>query len=228
MTRSIGIERLGQAFLCVLLIAAKTPAHADEPSLGKRWEVTLNVRNWSALGDLQPVAGGSFDTVGFGLAGAMHWPVKQFDNSELLAGFDAGIMASDSSTPGVLNDLLVRQLFLSPSLKWMFGDNHRFSLDAGIGWHLLDIAEVDSGYGATGLEFEYWEDTAVAPYLGATWDVGAGTTKMAAVFTVALKVHFVDFGLAFDRDSLLPPTLGPSAGDLSGPVVVLQFGSAGR
>lgn len=211
----------------IALLAMLSSAYAQEPT-GTRWEVTLNLHSWSALAELRPVAGGSFDSVGVGLAGAMHWPVKQFENSELFLGFDGGIMASDSSTPGIVDDLLVRQLFLSPSIKWVIGDRRRFSLDAGIGWHLLDIAEVDSGYGATGLEFEYWEETTVAPYLGATWDVGAASTKTASAFTVGLKVHFVDFGAARDEDPLLRPTLGTNAGDLSGPIVVLQFGLVGR
>jgi len=122
---------------------------------------------------------------------------------------------------------MARRLYVTPSIKWMFGDVHRFSVDAGIGWHLLDIAEVSGGYGATTGEFEYWEDSIVAPFLGATWDVKAGVRERAA-FSVGLKLHFVDFGSPNDRGSLLPPTLGLSAGDLSGPVVALHLGSSWR
>ena len=222
------MSRINPALFFILPVALLLPAYADEQSPGKRSEVTLIIQSWPALADLRPEAGGSFDAVGYGLAGAMHWPVKRFRDSELLLGFDVGITSSQSSTPGVLDELLARRLFVSPSIKWMFGDTHRFSLGAGIGWHLLDMAEASSGYGGTGSEIEYWEDSIVAPYVGATWDVKAGATNMAGAFSVGLKVHFVDFGSVHDQGAFLPPTLGPSAGDLSGPIIVLQLGSAWR
>ncbi len=217
------------ALCAVVLFGAATPAAGAEGELpGKRWEVTLNLYNWDALADLQPLAGGSFDTVGAGFAGAIHWPIKRFKNSELMLGVGAGIMASESSTPGLVDELLVRQLFVSPSVKWIFGDKHHVSLDAGIAYHLVDIAEVDSGYGATGLEFEYFEKHTATPFIGVTWDINAGRTVMAAAFSIGLKVYFVDFGTVRDEDLSLPPTLGPNAGKLDGTMIVLQLGSAAR
>jgi hypothetical protein len=217
------------ALCAVVLFGVTTPAAGAEEELpGKRWEVTLNLYNWDALADLRPVAGGSFDTVGVGFAGAIHWPVKRFKNSELMLGAGGGILTSESSAPGQVDDLLVRQLFVSPSVKWIFGDKHHVSLDAGISYHLLDIAEVDSGYGATGLTFEYFQKNTTTPFVGITWDISAGRTEMVAAFTLGLKVHFVDFGTARDEDFSLPPTLGPNAGKLDGTMIVLQLGSAAR
>lgn len=211
-----------------LLSLVSMPAFGQEAPLGKRWEVTLNFQNWASLSDLQPVAVGSFDSLGFGLAGALHWPVKQFEHGALFAGVDAGIAGADSSIRGVASDLIARRAFITPSLKWMFGQDHRFSLDAGIGWHLLDIAETDSGYGATGLEVQYWQNTDVAPFLGLTWDFKGGSAGNRPVFSMGLKVHFVDFGVVGDEIAYVPPTLGPASGELSGPLVMLQFGAASR
>jgi hypothetical protein len=42
-------------------------------------------------------------------------------------------------------------------------------------------------------------------------------------FMMSLKVHFMDFGMVQD-EGRLPPTLGPDAGQLSGPVYVYQVG----
>ncbi len=214
--------------LCAVVLFGAATAEAEEELPGQRWEVTLNLHNWDALADLQPPAGGSFDTVGVGFAGAMHWPVKRFKSSELMLGAGVGIMASESSTPGLVDDLLVRQLFVSPSVKWIFGDQQHISLDAGIAYHLLDISEVDSGYGATGLVVKYFQKNTTTPFIGATWDINAGRTEMAAAFSIGLKVYFVDFGTVRDDDSLLPPTLGQNAGKLDGTMIVLQLGSAAR
>ena len=211
-----------------ILLLVSLPVFGQEPHAGKRWEATLNFQNWASLSDLQPVTSGSFDSFGFGLSGALHWPVKQFEHSELLVGFDAGIAAADSSIRGVASDLIARRAFITPSLKWMFGRDRRFSLDAGIGWHLLDIAETDSGYGATGLEVEYWQNTDIAPFFGATWDFKAGSAGISPVFSMGLKVHFVDFGVVRDENFYAPPTLGPASGDLKGPLIMLQFGAASR
>jgi len=224
----------------VVFVTLFSSAFAEDAAVneapGKRWEISLNLHNWSALGDISPAVGGSFDTVGIGLAGAVHWPVMQLGSSEILLGFDGGFMTSNSSSPGVQNDLITTQIFISPSFKWMFGDDHRISLDGGVGWHWLDISEIEANYSylygglydGSGFQAQYWVESTFAPYVGATWDVRAGTTENAGAFSLGLKVHFLDFGLVRDEDMTLPVTLGPMAGDLAGPMVVIQFGAAFR
>jgi len=212
------------ALFCVVT----SEAWAEDELSGKRWEVTLNFYDWEALADLTPQVGGSFDTVGVGFAGAMHWPVKRFENSELMLGAGAGIMASDSNVPGLVDELMVRQLFLAPSVRWIFGEKHHFSLDAGVSYHLLDIAEASSGYGATGPEIEFFQKNMATPFVGFTWDINAGDTEMAAAFSIGLKVHFVDVGIVRDQDPFVPTRLGPNAGKLDGTMIVLQLGSAAR
>lgn len=216
----------------VVLFAGLSSAYAEEEAPGKRWELTFNVYDWSSLAGLTPAAGGSFDSVGIGLAGAIHWPVLKLGDSELLLGFDAGFMTSDSSIPGFRTELSTAHGFVAPSIKWLFGDKHRFSLDAGVGWHLIDISEIDYAYSyyyyQPGFEAQYWSESAVAPYVGATWDVGAGVPGKIAAFSIGLKVHYLDFGTVRDEDPYLPVTLGSDAGDLSGPMLALQLGAAFR
>ena len=166
-----------------------------------------------------------------GGAGALHWPFKRYSDSDLLLGIDGSVMTTDSTTPGLFTQLTARHLVISPSLKWMFGDAHRYSIDAGIGFHLLDIAEVDSAYAGPFQyydEIQYWEDSTIAPFVGATWDFNAARHDRFASFSMAVKVHFVDFSVVRDENSALLPVLGPNAGALSGNVVVLQFGAAMR
>ena len=206
-----------------LLLTGQISAAADS---GRRAEIWLGVHSWAALSDLNPEAGGSFDDVGFAIGGGIHWPVKRFTNSTLLIGVDGALMSTGSSIPGITDELISRQLYLAPSVRWHFGDAEQYSLDAGVGFHLLDLAEVSS-YGSATLEVEHWEETAVIPYIGASWDVPR-KQKKATRFSLGVKVHFADFGVVQDEDPLLPPTLGPDAGELSGPSIVLHAGVSWR
>ena len=84
--------------LAILLLSAPALGHEeDQPTLGARWDVSLDMPVWPALVDLQPAAGGSFDDLGFGIGASLHWPVRQFANSDLLLGFDINIAATDSN-----------------------------------------------------------------------------------------------------------------------------------
>ncbi len=125
-----------------------------------------------------------------------------------------------------MDELISRQLYLAPSIRWYFGDAEQYSLDAGVGFHLLDLAELSS-FGSATLEVEHWEETAVIPYIGASWDVPRKQEK-ATRFSLGVKVHFADFGVVQDEDPLLPATLGPDAGELSGPSIVLHAGVSWR
>lgn len=46
--------------------------------------------------------------------------------------------------------------------------------------------------------------------------------------SLSLKVHFVDFGAVQDEDVLFQPLFGADAGELDGPLYLLQIGWAGR
>jgi hypothetical protein len=188
-----------------------------------RYELAIGAHSWPGLGDLQPAAGGTFDELGFGLGGAIHWPVWRFVRSELLLGIDLSLMSNSSNIPSFLGDVLVRDVYLGPSLKWVFGQKHRYSLDAGITFHEIDIADVTSDfYGYA--ESEIWGESAVGGYVGSTVDIGAGIPDKRRGMTLAFRVHFVDFGVVADENLQFLQTLGPDAGVLSGPVYVFQIG----
>ena len=188
---------------------------------GVRYEVALGFSSWSALADLQPVTDGSFDSVGFVFSGAVHWPVRAYEKSGLLLGIEAGLFPNESDIRFVSDNLLGRGLYLTPSLKWKPGAKRRLSLDAGLGYYLVDIAEVVSDY-PWYFETELWSDSSIGGFVGATWDFGSAARRRGAM--LSMKAHFFDMGTVRDEDPLLPARLGPNAGNLSGPMFQLQLG----
>jgi hypothetical protein len=187
-----------------------------------RYEIALGAHSWPALADLDVAAAGEFDQTGFNLSFAAHWPVRRFTGSELLAGIDLGLFNNDSEIRFISEPLTARNGYLVPSVKWMFGRRHRYSLDAGVGYYLSDIAEVFLDYPLYG-ETVLWEESAVGGYLGGTIDFRGGEPSRSRGMMMSLKVHFVDFGTVRD-DDWLPPTLGQDAGRLAGPVYMYQVG----
>ena len=187
-----------------------------------RYEIAIGAHSWPDLADLDIAAAGEFDPTGFNLGLAGHWLVKRFAESELLAGIDLGLFTNDSSVRFISDSVIARNGYVVPSLKWMFGRRHRYSLDAGVGYYLADIAEVFSEYPLYG-ETVLWEEGAVGGYLGATIDFRGGEPSKSHGMMMSLKVHFADFGTVRDNDRL-PPTLGRDAGRLDGPVYMYQVG----
>ena len=217
--------------LCMLAAAphGRTEEPVDEypDYTGGRGEIWLATSSWPALVDLRPAADGAFDDVGFALGGGMYWPVKHFENSELLWGVEATLGATESNIAGRFDSLLARHLYAGTGLKWRFSDSRKWLLSTGLGFHLVDIADLDSDYlGA--LEYEYWEESAIGGYVGLTRDFGARTTLKQSGWFFATKVHFVDLGVVRDEDEWLTPLIGPNAGQLDGPVFFLEFGYGGR
>ena len=212
-----------RCFLLVLLLASPAAWSDTAPPQGPggRAELWLVATNWPSLGQIRPEAGGRFDTVGFGLGGALYLTVREFESSDLLVGIDGYIAANDSNVRGVFDDLLTRQLYLGGSVKWAFGEERGFSLDAGLGYHLVDMAEVGDGWSS--FEFEAWEAHRASAYLGATWDLPAYSLGSPGRWMIGVKAHFTDFGTVSG-----PWPLGPNAGQLEGPVYAMQIGYGWR
>jgi len=192
-----------------------------------RWEAWLALSTWPSLNELQPAAGGSFKQLGYGLGAAAHWPVGQFQHGELMLGVEGAVMATDSDVPVLLDDLLARDGYLAVSAKWFFSEARNVSLDAGVAYHLVDIAQLDTDYNSS-VEFESWEETAAGLFLGTTWDVSGGRSTNDGGLSLGLKVHFLDFGTVRDESVFVTPVLGPDAGDLDGPVYAFQIGYSWR
>ena len=214
--------------VAVLALIASTAALAEEEiqwvtTARGRYEIAIGVQSWPAIADLQPATGGSFDQVGVNLSVAGHWPVRRFADSELLVGADLGLFSNESDIRFTSDELIARNGYITPSVKWMFGRRHRYSLDGGIGYYMLDIAEVAGAYPAY-IETQLWEESAVGGYIGATIDFRGGEPSRNHGVMLTFKTHFVNFDNVRDEDPFLPVTLGPNAGDISGPVYMLQIG----
>ena len=215
------------AAVAVVLLFPGTASLAQDdvewvPTHRGRYEIAIGAHSWPGLADLAAAGGGEFDPAGVNVNLAGHWPVRRFADSELLAGLDLGIMTNDSSIRFITESLSARNAYLVPSLKWMFGRRHRYSLDAGLGYYIQDIAEVLVEYPLYA-ETVLWEEAGPGGYIGGTLDFRGGDPARSRGLMLSLKIHFVDFGTVRD-EGRLPPTLGQDAGDLAGPIYMAQVG----
>ena len=207
--------------LCDISLAAEDDVTVWVSRSGPRWEAALGVQSWPGLTDLDIASEGSFDNVGFSLSLAAHWPYKNFGRSELLAGIDLGFISHESDIRFTSDSLVARNAYITPSVKWMFAN--RYSFDAGFGYYILDMAEIVGEYPAY-WETQLWEDGSAGGYIGATFDFPTKERGQDHGVTLNVKIHFVDFGRVQDEFTGLPETLGPDAGNLSGPIYALQLG----
>ena len=219
--------RYGVLFIAASLLLIETAVaddDTDEPHTDKlRGEIWLAVSSCPALSDLQPVAGGSFNDVGYGLGGSVHWPLKSTQSADILLGIEGAVMVTDSDIPVLLDELLARDGYLAASAKWRLGKTRGLALDAGIAYHLLDITQLDTDYYSSA-EFQSWEESAMGPFLGMTWDLGAGKPNGDSGLTLGARAHFLDFGTVLDEDVLESVVLGRDAGKLDGPMYELRIG----
>ncbi len=129
--------------------------------------------------------------------------------------------------PVYLDDLLARDGYLAVSAKWLIGKARSVSLDAGLAYHLIDIAQLDTNFYLP-IEFQSWEESAPGLFVGATWDVGAARPGKTSGLALGLRAHFMDFGTVRDEDVFISPVLGDEAGQLQGPLIMLQIGYRSR
>ena len=188
-----------------------------------RVEIALGTHSWPGLADLEVARDGSFDEVGFNMNLAAHLPMRRFGRSELLAGIDIGLISNESDIRFTSDTLIARNGYITPSIKWMFGSGHRYSLDAGLGYYMQDVAEVVGEYPAY-WETQLWEEGSVGGYIGGTFDFGSSKPEKNHGVMLSCKIHFVEFGRVQDEAEFVTATLGRDAGDLSGPIYTMQLG----
>lgn len=205
-------------------------ATPPEPGLPPEWRyktsfftILLGGVYWEDLGEVEPTLGvaqpgdyGNFDAWGYNLEFGYHRRLRLRPNDELRAGldlgvffnensesFDAVILPSGRTIEGRLNS---RGLYLTPSVRWLFGSRpfYRWYLGAGAGYYELDFVEQVGGWETE----EYFSSSTFGGYLS----VGV----VFRYFCLESKVHFVDFGDV--------GRLAPEAGDLTGPIYLFQFG----
>ena len=195
---------------------------ADEfvPSAPGHWNgtATAGLMTWSDLRNLEPAAGGDFDSVGFIVELAGHKHVARWGPADVLIGVDLGIFATQSDIPGITEDFTQRGLYLTPSMKFRFGERSRryLNLEAGLGWYQVDFAELicddDNFNNIVCIEIaEPYDQDTLGGYLGISGGFGGG-------FIMGLKVHFADFGKVTG--------LGPDTGELNGTFYILSLGAA--
>lgn len=209
-------------------LAAQEAGPADRPGHGMRLEASTGVHHWEPLSDLKPAANGSFRENGFALGGGAHWLMRDGERMDLLLGIDAYIFSSGSSVTHVTDDVLFRGLQLTPSMKLSFdnGRGPRYLLGFGIGYYEADIAEIGAyGWGPQS-ELELWKSSAWGWYAGLDIDFPRRKRDSAHGFFMSARIHDIDFGTVRDDDFSIPGfgTLGPDAGELSGPMPMLHFG----
>ena len=188
-----------------------------------RLEVAIGLHSWSGLGDIAAADGASFDSTGFNLSGAAHYSIRKFEDSELLIGGDLGFMSAESNIDLYIEDLTARAMYVGPSMKWVFGLEHSYSLDVGIMYWDIDFAEVSTDY-LFYLERVVWKDDAAGAYVGATWDPGSDDPHRTSGVSLSFKAHFVEFGDVNADETLFRRALGTSPGKLNGPIYQMQIG----
>lgn len=208
------------AYLPILLLVAtglacvtgRTQDEVTQPRIDG-WEsrVALGVVRWPELGNLRDTSGAGFDATGFSIEAGFHKQRTTGGAQNVLLGIDFGMFTTDSDIPGVIEDLTQRGLYLTPSLRYRFGDRRKayFDLTAGAGLYGVDFAELICNPGCLELD-DPFEEYTFGGYLGASAGMGRW-------FVADFRTHFADFG---------PVTGIPSlSGELSGPVYTLSLGA---
>lgn len=211
--------------LVIVVAVLSSSAHAAVENSDDRirYEVAIGIHGLPGLAELQPASQGDFDEVGLNLGGAVHWPTRHVGNHKLRLGFDIGLFANGSNILFVSDHLILRGAYLVPSIKWEPGASDRFSLDAGLGFYLIDIAEVAGDYPWL-IETEIWEQSGFGGYFGVTRDFMSTGGARNRGLMVSFKVHFFDLGTVRDEDPGLPLRLGTDAGKLDRGMYTLQLG----
>ncbi len=222
--------RLVAGMLAMVLMAGNVWADTDEQApMGIRWELWGAATSWPALSDLDPEAGGSFNSTGFGIGLSAHWPVGEFEDSTLMIGAEGAFTSTSSDIPVYLDELYADDVYVALSTKWLVGEHRGFAIDAGLAYHLMDITQRENYYYYYDYEeFQSWEESALGGFVGVTWDTWAGKPGKDGGLALALKVHFVDFGTVQDEDIFVEPVLGSNAGTLDGPLYMVQLGYSSR
>ncbi len=203
--------------LPVIAICAADESTSHAPG---HWSgtATFGLITWSDLKDLEPDAGGGFDSLGFIVELAGHKHVTRWGSADVLIGVDFGISATQSDIPGNTEDFTQRGLYLTPSIKFRFGERSRryLNLEAGLGWYQVDFAELicedDIFNNIVCIEIaEPFDEDTLGGYLGISGGFAGG-------FIMGLKVHFADFGKVTGLD--------PDTGALKGPIYIFSLGGA--
>jgi hypothetical protein len=202
------------ASIMLILCMPVTVALAEDEAPG-RWGGTLSlgVVSWSDLGDLEPDGGGSFDSLGYGILFSGHRTVARWGSADVRIGADLAVWGTESSIQGIRDDFTQRGLYLTPSMRFLFGDRNarNLSLEIGAGWYKVDFAELDCDTFGCPETQELSDEDAFGGYVGINSIFGRW-------FLLEFQMHFADFGEVTG--------FGADTGSLKGPFYMLNFGLA--
>jgi hypothetical protein len=218
--------------IAALTLAFSGPLGAGETDADTgrraRFEASAGIHSFGALSDLRPAAGGDFRNGGLGLGGSAHWVMRESEGADLMLGLDFYAFGNDSNVFHVANDVQFRAMQLTPSIRFSFdrGSGPRYLLGLGVGYYEADITELSTYWWGLQTERELWRDSSAGGYISLDIDFPRHRQRKPHGFFMSLRIHSIDFGRVGDERPFGPGsgTLGPDAGDLSGPLTVLHFG----
>ncbi len=206
MRNSIKFPKTALLVVAVHCLGACEHASAD-PGLGSvRFELSVGLHSWPDVEDLQPRAGDKLHKVRFNVACAVHWPVKQHGDGDLLLGFDLGLFPNKS-------DIFAGGGYLLPSVKWRPSEDRTLSVDAGFGIYRVDIAEI-AGDARLFSGTDSGKRNGLGGFFGGTWNNASARRAYNRGLMTSFEVHFVDLGTVNGQDLQPPLALEADAGKL--------------
>ena len=215
----------GRVLLITLLLLGVTTSTGAEPEDGageaplRFFRAAVGYQQFRPLADLEPAAPGRFDAGGYLLDLGVHRQIGRWRQADVLFGVDLGLFTNESDVQAAQETLTSRGLYLTPSVKLMFsktGERY-IGLEAGAGYYLIDFVEFinrDALFSELFEANEVFEESTLGGYLGISADFPVG--KGSGGIFIGTRVHWFDLGPA--------TALGPSAGDLTGPMVTVHGG----
>jgi len=177
---------------------------------------------------------GHVSSAGFAFETAYHRHIAHWERGDLYLGGEVGAFIFNNqgsgdtqpSTSPITGNLDARAWYAGPSIKFMMGQGRlKYFLGAGGGYYQLDLSESDeiprppcTNYGPCSETKRSLNKSAIGGYVSLGVDLAAFRTESGWVWRLRLedKVHLVNFG---SLDSF-----SPGAGNLSGPINVIQIG----
>jgi len=178
---------------------------------------------------------GHVSSAGFAVETAYHRHIAHWERGDLYLGGEFGAFifnnqgsddTTQSSTSPITGDLDARVWYAGPSIKFMMGQGRfKYFLGAGGGYYQLDLSESDeiprppcTNLGPCFETKRSLNKSAIGGYVSLGVDLAAFRTESGWVWRLRLedKIHLVNFG---SLDSF-----SPGAGNLSGPINVIQIG----
>ena len=217
------------------------PERSHKEPMKNLFSLALGGALWPSLGNKDfetsgPKGSGQLSSAGLAFETAYQRHMAHWEQGDLYLGAEFGAFIlnnknSDNTThpstgQPIKGDLDARAFYAGPSIKFMMGEGRfKYFLGAGSGYYHLDLTESEevprppcTNYGPCSHTNRSLSKGTIGGYVSLGVDVVAVTTQSGWEWRVRLedKIHLVNFG---SLDSF-----SPGAGNLSGPINVIQIG----